>query len=182
MNHEDSQSAVSGDSTHWLNRLDRATVLAENLLLLTLLGSMLGIAVWQIVARNLFSTGFIWADEYLRLAVLWIALTGSMVAARDHRHLRIDLLSRMLPPSLNRWADFIADTVTAIVCAILAWYSLLFVLESHEYEDLAFDALPLWWFQSILPLGFLIIGIRYAIWAIRRLTTKPGEHITESAT
>ena len=180
MNHEDPQSAVSGDSSHWLNRLDRATVLAENLLLLTLLGSMLGIAVWQIVARNLFSTGFIWADEYLRLAVLWIALTGSMVAARDHRHLRIDLLSRLLPTPLTRWTDFIADCVTAIVCAVLAWYSVFFVLESHEYEDLAFDALPLWWFQSILPVGFLLMGIRYAIWAIRRLTMKPGESTTES--
>ena len=180
MNHEDPQSAVSGDSSHWLNRLDRATVLAENLLLLTLLGSMLGIAVWQIVARNLFSTGFIWADEYLRLAVLWIALTGSMVAARDHRHLRIDLLSRLLPTPLTRWTDFIADCVTAIVCAVLAWYSVFFVLESHEYEDLAFDALPLWWFQSILPVGFLLMSIRYAIWAIRRLKMKPGESTTES--
>ena len=64
-----------------------------------------------------------------------------------------------------------ADLATVIICAILAWYSLKFVLESVEYEDLAFGSLPLWWFQSILPAGFLLISFRYAVWALKRLTT-----------
>ena len=55
--------------------------------------------------------------------------------------------------------------------------------ESFEYEDLAFGNLPLWWFQSILPVGFLLIGFRYAVWAVKRLTTRPASDLdTESAT
>lgn len=145
------------------------------------LASMVGIAVWQIFARNVFSGGFFWADEYLRLAVLWVALIGSIAAARDHRHLRIDLLSRLLPPAITRWTDFVADLATAIVCAALAWYSLEFVLESFEYEDQAFGSLPLWWFQTILPAGFLLIGFRYAVWAARRLTNVSTENIESAA-
>lgn len=162
--------AKSTGVSRLLARLDRIGLLAENTLLILILASMLGIAVWQIFARNVFSGGFIWADEYLRLAVLWVAFIGSVAAARDHRHLRIDLLSRLLPPSLTRWTDFIADLATVVVCMILAWFSLEFVRESFEYEDQAFGQLPLWWFQSILPVGFLLIGFRYAVWAMKRLT------------
>lgn len=175
------KSVPQTDATGWLSHLDRISKVAENTLLLVVLASMIGIAVWQIFARNVFSSGFYWADEYLRLAVLWVALIGSIAAARDHRHLRIDLLSRLLPPKITRWTDFIADLTTVIVCAVLAWYSLEFVLESLEYEDLAFSLLPLWWFQSILPVGFLLISLRYAIWAAKRLTTVSPDNKTESA-
>jgi len=178
---ESSKATQSSGAARWLGRLDRIGLFAENTLLMLVLTSMLAIAVWQIIARNVYSGGFIWADEYLRLAVLWIALLGSIAAARDHRHLRIDLLSRLLPTSLTRWTDFIADLATVIVCAILAWYSLEFVLESFEYEDLAFGSLPLWWFQAILPVGFLLISFRYAVWALKRLTNKSVNPDTESA-
>lgn len=174
----DQQPTVTEDHPGLLSRLERIGLFAENALLMTILASMLGIAVWQVAGRNFFSSGFIWADEYLRLAVLWVALIGSIAAARDHRHLRIDLLSRILPPKVTRWTDFIADCATVVVCGILAWYSLVFVLESHEYEDLAFDMLPLWWFQAILPVGFLLISYRYLIWAVRRLTKS---HIATTA-
>jgi len=175
------KTAQSSEKHGWLSRLDRIGVLAENTLLMIILASMLTIAVWQIFARNAFSGGFFWADEYLRLAVLWIALIGSIAAARDHRHLRIDLLSRLLPPSLTRWTDFIADLATVIVCGILAWYSFQFVLESFEYKDEAFGSLPLWWFQAILPVGFLLMSFRYAVWAVKRLTGTSAELKTESA-
>ena len=178
---DSSKAAKSTNTSGWLGRLDRIGLLAENTLLIIILASMLGIAVWQIFARNVYSGGFFWADEYLRLAVLWVAFIGSIAAARDHRHLRIDLLSRLLPASLTRWTDFIADLATVIICMVLAWYSLEFVRETFEYEDLAMGYLPLWWFQSILPVGFLLIGFRYAVWAMKRLTTSPVSYLTESA-
>jgi len=180
----DSAKAVrSTGVSRWLGRLDRIGLLAENTLLILVLASMLGIAVWQIFSRNVFSGGFFWADEYLRLAVLWVAFIGSIAAARDHRHLRIDLLSRLLPASFTRWTDFIADLATVVVCMILAWYSLQFVSESFEYKDQAFGKLPLWWFQSILPVDFLLIGFRYAVWAMKRLTNSPSPDTgTETAT
>lgn len=152
-----------------LNALDRYGRLAENGLLLVILVMMLLVAFSQIVSRNVFNSGFIWADEFLRLTVLWIALLGSIAASRDHRHLRIDVLSRFLSPHILRWTNFLVDLFTAAVCAVLAYYSLQFVIETREYEDLAFGTQPLWWFQSILPLGFGLMTWRYVLWAFHRL-------------
>ncbi len=152
-----------------LDSLDRYGRLAENALLLIILVLMLAVAVTQIVSRNVFNSGFVWADEFLRLTVLWVALLGSIAASRDHRHLRIDVLSRFMSPGILRWTNFLVDMFTALVCASLAYYSFQFVAETREYEDLAFGTRQLWWFQSILPIGFGLMAWRYFLWSFRRL-------------
>ena len=157
-----------------LSTLDRYGRLAENTLLLVMLATMLLVAVSQIVSRNVFNTGFVWADEFLRLTVLWVALLGSIAASRDHRHLRIDVLSRFLSKRILRWTNFLVDIFTAVICAVLAYYSFEFVAETREYEDLAFGTKPLWLFQSILPVGFGLMAWRYVLWSLRRLAGIEG--------
>ncbi|MEM7084335.1 MAG: TRAP transporter small permease [Pseudomonadota bacterium] len=150
--------------------LERVGRWAENALLLVMLVLMLTVAMSQIVSRNVFNSGFVWADEFLRLTVLWVALIGSIAASRDHRHLRIDVLSRFLSPRVLRWTNFLVDLFTAVLCAVLAYYSFMFVAETREYEDMAFGgSSPLWWFQSILPIGFGLMAYRYVLWSFRRL-------------
>ena len=79
----------------FLSRLDNAGRLAENAALVILLSCIMLLAVGQIVMRELFDTGLVWADEALKLMVLWLAMVGSVAAARDNRHIRIDALSQV---------------------------------------------------------------------------------------
>lgn len=164
---------VSRPSLSWLQRLDQFGRFLENGLLLVTLVAMLSVAITQIVSRNFFGTGFVWSDEFLRLTVLWLALIGAVAAARDHRHLRIDVLSHFFPKSITRWTGVIVDLFTSVVCGVLAYYSYLFVAETREYEDLAFADKPLWWFQIILPIGFGLIAWRYLLWTGRGIAGHP---------
>ncbi|MEM6640799.1 MAG: TRAP transporter small permease [Pseudomonadota bacterium] len=148
----------------WWQRLDRIGRGLENALLLLSLVAMIGLAVAQIVARNVGLGGFAFSDELLRLLVLWVAMLGAVAASRDDHHIRIDLVSRFLPYRLRKGVRVIVDLFTAGVCAVLAWYGLSFVASTREFEDLAFGALPLWWFQAILPVGFGLIAYRYLLW------------------
>ena len=78
-------------------RLDRAGRFLETAVLVTLFSSMMLLAVGQIVLREVFNTGFVWADELIKLMVLWLAMVGSVAATRDNRHIRIDALSHVFP-------------------------------------------------------------------------------------
>ena len=71
-----------------IERLDRLGRLLENLALVTLLSGMILLAVGQIVLREVFDTGVIWADELIKLMVLWLAMVGSIAASRDNRRRR----------------------------------------------------------------------------------------------
>lgn len=153
----------------FLARADRAGQFVENVALVAVLTAMILLAAAQIFLRNFLDSGFAWADEALRLMVLWVAMLGAVAASRDNRHISIDALSRILPPAPRAWAAIIVRAFTSAVALLIAWYSLEFVAESREFGDRLLDDLPAWWFQAILPVGFLLIGYRYAIWFLRAL-------------
>lgn len=153
----------------WLDRADRLGRWIENLLLAGLLAAMLLLAGSQILLRNLGDGGFPWADEALRIMVLWLAMLGALAASRDNRHIAIDALARLLPPRWQALTGAVVAALTATVCFIIGWHAGVFVGEAREFGDRLLGELPAWPFQSILPVAFALIGYHYAIWSLKRL-------------
>lgn len=160
-----------------LARADKLGRLAENAALVVTLSAMILLGSTQIILRNFFDSGFGWADEALRLMVLWVAMFGAVAASREQRHISIDVLSRILPGRAKSWVEILVDGFTAAVALILAWYSWVFVAESREYQDILLNDLPAWWFQSVLPIAFLLIAYHYVIAFLRQLRSvlRPGK-------
>ncbi len=140
----------------------------EDAVLLILLVSMILLASLQIFLRNGFDTGFIWADELLRIQVLWLALFGSVAASRADRHISIDVLSRTLNKTARRVSAVFVDVFTCAVCALLCFHSARFVADARTFEDTLMDTWPAWWFQAALPLCFGLMAYRYGIFALAR--------------
>ena len=80
-----------------LARLERAGKLGEDAILVMILTTMILLAAGQIILRNFMDIGFIWADEMLRMLVLWLAVAGAVAASRNDKHINIDVLNRFLP-------------------------------------------------------------------------------------
>jgi len=150
-----------------LARAERTGEIVENTALAGVLTAMILLASAQIVLRNFFGSGIAWGDEALRLMVLWVAMLGAVAASRENRHLAIDALLRVLPAGPRAWAEILVRAFTSAVAFSLAWFSWQFLGDSREFGDTLLNNLPAWWFQSILPVGFFLIGYRYAIWVVR---------------
>ena len=144
-----------------LSKFDHILAKLESWLLVGLLVSMVLLAVYQVAARNLFSSGLTWADAYVRITVFWIALIGALAASRSDEHIRIDLLSRLLNEMWQARVTRVISLVTALLCFVFAWYSYQFVL--YEYQDgvIAFGAVPAWACEAVMPIAMLLIGLRY---------------------
>lgn len=138
----------------------------EDAVLVLLLAGMIGLAATQILLRNVLDSGLVWADELLRILVLWVGLAGALAASRDRNQIRIDVLSRFLAPRARQAVSILTDLFTAIVCLVVAWHSFVFVRGSLEFGDTLLGNLPAWWFQVILPAGFFLIGWRYLVHAV----------------
>jgi TRAP-type C4-dicarboxylate transport system permease small subunit len=153
----------------WWHRVDRAARGLETGLLVAILGGLIVLGASQIVLRNFFSIGFPWVDGLTRLAVLWLGLLGALAACRDGRHITMGAILRWLPPQLQRVAGVCADAFAAAVSAALAWYSWRFVSDSHEFGDTLLGDLPAWWFQSIMPVAFALMALRFLVQGVKRL-------------
>ena len=133
----------------------------EDAILVGLLLLMIGMAVTQIFLRNLFGAGIVWSDVMLRILVLWVGLIGAMVASRRDNHIAIDLLDRYLPERAKVYADFVVRLFTALICIIVAYYSLLFVQMEFADGGIAFARVPTWLCEAIIPFAFTVIALRY---------------------
>lgn len=154
-----------------LGRLERLGALAENAALVVLLGSLILLAVGQIVLREVFETGIFWADELIKLMVLWLAMVGSVAAARDNRHIRVDALSHLLPDSVVRVIRLLVDTFAAAVCAVIAFHSYRYLQLEIEFEDTVLIDTPAWVMHVVVPVAFALVSYRFAVNVLRDLVT-----------
>ena len=133
----------------------------EDAVLVGLLTIMIGMSVIQIFLRNLFESGIVWSDVLVRILVLWVGLLGAMVASRQGNHIIIDLLNRYLPTRTKVVADFVIELFTALICSIVAYYSLLLVQMEFLDGGETFAQIPTWLCEAIIPFAFAVIALRY---------------------
>jgi len=150
----------------WACKFYRALLKTETGLLVLLLLSLIVIAVVQIFMRNVLDSGFFWAESFIRIAVLWIALVGAMIGSRNGQHIAIDALVRHLSATTQLFMQRLTDAFTAFICFIMAYYSYQFVRLEFEGGGLAFSMVPNWLCEAIIPFALLIIASRYLIAAI----------------
>ena len=149
--------------SHRLRRLQRIIHRMEDLIIAGLLLATMGLALYQIILRNVMGTGIVWADILIRLMVLWLGMTGAMIATRQRKHISVDLVTRYLSPGKRRAAESLTTLFAGSVCLVAFYYSLQFVISERTFGSLAFAQVPYWVCISILPVAFFIIAVRYLI-------------------
>jgi TRAP-type C4-dicarboxylate transport system permease small subunit len=147
----------------FMHRLDRLLAGLERAAIVVLLCSLLLLGLLQIILRNVFTSGLFWADEVLRHLVLWLGFLGASLATHEQRHLRMDVLARWMPEGAQSWLDLLLNLVAASGCAILAQAAWTFVRFERESGVVLSVGLAVWMVQSIVPLGFALMMLRFAL-------------------
>ena len=137
----------------------------ESGLMTTLMVAMILMAFGQIVLRNAFEVSILWADPFLRHMVLWTGMLGAAMATRDGRHIKIDVLPQLLPPRGKAVLAALTNLFSAVICAVLSWAAVRFVRDEMEFGGNVFLDIPAWIVQLILPAAFVIITVRFFIFA-----------------
>lgn len=140
-------------SIHWLE---------DSFLILLLLVTVL-LAGFDILARLLFDGGIIWIPPILRVLVLWLGLLGALLATRTQEHIAIDVVGRLAPPRARCLINALTSIFAAAVCLLIAWHSQRFIQLAWEYGDIAFARVPAWPLQLVIPISFLLMGLRFCI-------------------
>lgn len=138
-----------------------------------IIAMMLGLAILKIVMRYVFSASLLWSDMMLQHLTLWLCFFGAALATCERRHISIDVLSRILPGKVTRWTNLAVDCIALVVVGILAYYGFLFLGDEQSSEAVLIGSVPLWWAKTIIPYGFVLIGIHVVL--------QIGIHLRDSA-
>jgi TRAP-type C4-dicarboxylate transport system permease small subunit len=114
----------------------------------------------QIVLRNAFDSGILWADPLMRHLVLWLGAMGAALASARMRHISVDALSRLLPDAVLPWRRAVVYGATAAAAYALMLATVRLVVDERSFGDVAFLGVRTWVLQLVLPVAFGIIVYR----------------------
>ena len=145
----------------YIVRLLRTVNSIEDWLLISMLAAMVILAVTQIIYRNVAGGGVAWIDPLLRMLVLWVALSGAVIASRTDNHIRIDFFAKYITGKYYFYIKRIVHAYCVVICALIAWYSVRFVKMDYKYGTEAFADVPAWITELIIPIAFGLMAFRY---------------------
>ena len=152
-------------------RLQRLLARLEMYLLGALFLTMLGVAFYQVIARNVFGGGLLWGDELVRNAVLWVTMLGATSAAGTNGHICIDIVARFAGDRARAVIGRFTSLFTSIVCLTLGWYSIDVLYGDYLYQTPGFGPIPAWICEVIIPVAAFTMGLRYLIRTVKPETT-----------
>lgn len=125
---------------------------------------LLVLSLAQIVARNLFDSGLAEVDTLSRYLVLYVTFFGAVLAVERNRHIKIDVVSALLPPRAIALLYRPLQALAALVCALLTRAALRLWLDEWSW---AADG-ERWqvYVGAIVPLGFLLLTLHLALAAM----------------
>ena len=135
----------------WVARIEDGLLTALGLGLLAAAAAQLGF--------RLFGSGPLWLDPLMRMATLWLALVGALVATRERRQLHIDVLARRLRGWPAHLARAVVALFTAGICALLAQASWTLLELEREGGTEFISGIPNWVALSILPAAFALMTV-----------------------
>lgn len=149
-----------------IRKINTALHSFETGLLVILLVAMMLLVVLQIVLRNIFGFGIVSAEPLVRVLVLWTALIGAMIGARQGTHIAMEALVKFVNPAAQVVILRVVYVVVGLVCFATAYFCFQFVRVEFNDGRMAFEGTPIWVLQSIMPIAFAVIGWRYWVSAL----------------
>ncbi len=149
-----------------ITRSLRVLAAIEDGLLVGFLLILIIMAGSQIIMRNLLGMGFVDMDTLSRLMVLWLGMLGAVVASRNKRHISVDLLTPRLPKKIRLFVEMVMELFAAVVCALITYYSFIFIQIESEYGTFIVSGVPSWAALLIIPAAFALITFHYLINAL----------------
>jgi C4-dicarboxylate transporter DctQ subunit len=146
-----------------------------------LLAGLVVLGCLQIVLRNVFHGGLLWADPLMRHLVLWLGCLGAALATTRIRHITIDVFTRVLPAPLRPWRRVVVYLATAVAAFVLGMAALRLVVDERAFGETAFGSIPVWVLQTVLPWSFCVIAYRSLVNLLLGREADPEEAALEAA-
>jgi TRAP-type C4-dicarboxylate transport system permease small subunit len=131
-----------------------------------LLALGLGVVMLEIVSRALASASFAWSEELSRYLLIWMTYFGAAAVTRDNSHIRVEVLIDRLRPAARRIVEILVVLLCLVFSTVICVVSLRYVSDSRDLGMMSADSylpVPIWVFQSIIPIGFGLISFRLVL-------------------
>ncbi len=151
---------------------------AENWLISIALGVMMALPLLEIVLRRL-NTGVSGSAEILQHLVLFVAMAGGAIAARENRLLSLSTFTAFLKGPWAVGARTFSASISFFVTFAIGAGCFQFINTGGIGEEVLFFGVPVWVFMTVMPIGFALLALRIVwlsapTWGLRLVPVVTG--------
>lgn len=134
----------------------------EEIVLACLLAFMTLLTFVQVVLRYVFNTGLLWSLEATTYSFAALVLIGVSYGIRTKAHIAVDLIVKNLKPNRRKIVALTAVGVCLTYTALMFFGAYELVARLYDLGNQARDvAAPKWLLTATMPLGFLLLALRF---------------------
>jgi len=156
-----------------LNRTVGLFINAAEVSILVFCMAALGLLLMTNVFARTFFQSIYFAEELSKFLVMLTTFTGVSYGVRKARHIRMGAFLDAMPVKMEKVFIIIISSVSAVVMAIMAYYSYLYLMNAmtmgHKTPALR---MPSWTFYVIIPIGFGLAAVQYIRTILKNLIEK----------
>lgn len=116
---------------------------------------------YSVVVRYFVGEPSLWIDEVVGFLVVGIVMFGAACALREGRHIGVDLVTEMMSPRWQRWAQIWSMSVVLVLSVFLiinGWQTAMFS-KSIGMVTQGYLELPMYQLQLLIPLGGFLLAL-----------------------
>lgn len=145
-------------SRQWLTNLDRNL---ERWALLVFYSMLVITMAVEVLRREVFSYSSVWGEEIVRYAFIYLVWIGAAAAVRERAHIRIDVIFEFCSARMKALLYLFGDLVMLVLAVFALYLSWESVAVSLKFGSVSHGLrLPLAWFLSAVPVGFILLLYR----------------------
>ncbi|WP_081758986.1 TRAP transporter small permease [Thioalkalivibrio sp. HK1] len=142
---------------------------AENVVSFFALILLTGSVLWGVLTRYITERPAVWTTELSGILFTWVVFIGAMTAWRSHRHIKVTLLTDLLPCKLRTIVSKIGDGIVFAFLAFVTYLSFSMMLKGASRPSPVLD-IPF----SYVYLATFICFAGMSITSLLRLLDRPG--------
>jgi len=155
---------------HAWGRLLEACALAA----CALIGAMTLMICMDVLLRNVplvpGMQGLAWSNEMSETGLYLLTMLAAPWLLREGRHIRVDILLRVLPKPVGWTCEWLSDAIAFACCLCVVFYGVRATWESYSQGSITIKTLvlPEWWTLAPLPAAFVLLAVEVLL-RMRRL-------------
>ena len=107
------------------------------------------LVISQVVFRYVIDQPLAWSEELARYLIIWLTFLGASIGIRKYGHIRVEILSRILPQTWRRILQLLIDVMIITFLAIMVWQG---VYTSQTFMVFKSSAMS-------LPQGYVFLSV-----------------------
>jgi TRAP-type C4-dicarboxylate transport system permease small subunit len=160
-------------SVSFIPRLSKATGMLGQAAMAFMVVSLF----YDVMMRYLFASPTNWALEVNTFLLLFLCTIPTADVLDSNVHIRVTFLTDRMPKRIVDRLQILRGAAGVLFCAAMAWKGSVMTWQAWQHNDRMSTSLgtPMFIPYLFLPIGFILLGLRYAILLKSGWTSKPKE-------